>query len=76
MSIGNWRGVYGAAGITPAQRKTLIDAVVKATKTKAWAEAVEKNNWTPAVMSGDEFGHFVDEEHARLRALMVKVGML
>jgi putative tricarboxylic transport membrane protein len=76
VSIGNWRGVYGAAGITPEQRKKLIDAVVKATKTKAWTEAVEKNNWTPAVMSGDEFGRFVEDEHARLRALMVKTGMM
>jgi putative tricarboxylic transport membrane protein len=76
VSIGNWRGVYGAPGITAEQRKALVEGVVKATKTKAWAEAVAKNNWTPAVMGGDEFGKFVDEEHARLRALMVKVGML
>jgi putative tricarboxylic transport membrane protein len=31
-----------------AQRKALTDMIVKATKTKAWAEALEKNNWTPA----------------------------
>ena len=24
--------------------------VVKATKTKSWAEAMEKNNWTPALL--------------------------
>src|SRR4249920_1360623 len=29
--IGNWRGVYGAAGITPDQRKALVDMLVKAT---------------------------------------------
>ena len=47
VELGNWRGVYGAPGITPDQRKTLTDMVVKATKSKAWAEAMEKNNWTP-----------------------------
>jgi putative tricarboxylic transport membrane protein len=47
VELGNWRGVYGAPGITPEQRR-LTDMIVKATKTKAWAEALEKNNWTPA----------------------------
>lgn len=76
VSIGNWRGVYGAPGITPEQQRKLTDAVVKATKTKAWSETLAANNWTPALLTGDEFAKFVDEEHARLRALMVKLGML
>ncbi len=74
--IGNWRGVYGAAGITPEQRKGLIEMIVKATKTKAWAESLEKNAWTPALMTGAEFETFVDNEFASLRAVMAKSGML
>ena len=76
VEIGNWRGVYGAPGITPAQRKALTDLVVKATKTKIWADAMEKNAWTPALMSGPEFEDFVDREFASLRATMVKSGMI
>ena len=74
--IGNWRGVYGAPGITPEQRKALIDMIVKATKSKAWAEAMDKNNWTAALMTGKEFEDFVDREFASLRATMVKAGMI
>ncbi len=74
--IGNWRGVYGAPGITPEQRKALTDMVVKATKSKAWAEALEKNGWTPALMPGADFEKFVDDEFAALRAIMVKSGMV
>jgi len=74
--IGNWRGVYGAAGITAEQRKTLIDMIVKATKTKAWAESLEKNGWTPALLTGTEFEKFVDDEFASLRAVMAKSGMI
>ncbi len=76
VDIGNWRGVYGAAGITPAQRKALSDLIVKATKTKAWAESLEKNNWTPALMVGPAFDEFVDAEFAALRAVMAKSGMI
>ncbi|WP_280152601.1 tripartite tricarboxylate transporter substrate-binding protein [Piscinibacter sp. XHJ-5] len=76
VEIGNWRGVYGAPGITPDQRKALTDMVLKALKTKSWAEAMEKNAWTPAVMAGKEFEEFVDREFASLRATMVKAGMV
>lgn len=76
VQIGNWRGVYGAPGITPTQAKALGDMIVKATRTKAWAEAVEKNAWTPALLTGAEFADFVDREFASLRATMVKAGMV
>ena len=76
VTIGNWRGVYGAAGITPDQRKELTELVVKATKAKAWQDALEKNNWTSALLAGPEFEKFVDDEFTSLRAIMVKAGMV
>ena len=76
VEIGNWRGVYGAPGITPEQRKVLIDMLVKATKSKAWAESMDKNHWTPALLTGLEFEKFVDDDFASLRATMVKSGMV
>ena len=74
--IGNWRGVYGAPGITADQRKALTELIVKATKTKSWAEALDKNGWTPALMAGADFEKFVDDEFASLRAVMAKSGMI
>ncbi|MFZ2739031.1 MAG: tripartite tricarboxylate transporter substrate-binding protein [Burkholderiaceae bacterium] len=74
--IGNWRGVYGAPGISAVQRQALTDMVIKATKSKAWLEALEKNLWTPALMTGTAFDDFVDNDFAMLRATMVKAGML
>lgn len=40
--------------------------VVKATRSKGWAEALEKNGWTPTLLTGREFAEF-----AALRATMV-----
>ncbi|EJL82458.1 hypothetical protein PMI15_03061 [Polaromonas sp. CF318] len=76
VEIGNWRGVYGAPGITAEQRKALTDLVLAALKSPAWAEAVKKNDWTPAVLSGEAFAKFVDDDFAALRATMVKSGMV
>jgi putative tricarboxylic transport membrane protein len=74
--IGNWRGVYGASGITAAQRAELTNVVLKAIKDKSWLEALEKNNWTAAVLTGPAFEKFVDDDFASLRATMVKSGMI
>ena len=74
--IGNWRGVYGAPGISAEQRKVLTELVLKAVKSKSWLEASAKNNWTPAVLTGPAFDKFVDDDFAALRATMVKSGMV
>jgi putative tricarboxylic transport membrane protein len=76
VEIGNWRGVYGAGGISKAERDALVAALAKATKHASWQAALEKNNWTPAWLAGDAFAAFVDQEFASLRATMVKSGMV
>ena len=76
VEIGNWRGVYGAPGISRAQRDALVAMLDKAVKSSSWAEALKKNDWTPAWMAGDAFANFVDNEFASLRATMVKSGMV
>lgn len=76
VELGNWRGVYGAAGITPAQRDALAEMIVKATKTKSWQDALTKNAWTPALLTGQAFADFVDTDFATLRATMVRAGMV
>ena len=71
VTIGNWRGVYGAANLTSEQRKEVTDAVLVATSSKVWKDNINTNTWSPSVLTGDEFGKFVDEEHIRLRAMLV-----
>jgi putative tricarboxylic transport membrane protein len=76
VTIGNWRGVYGAANLTPEQRTQVTEAVLGATKSKVWQDNVQLNAWSPSILTGDEFGKFVEEEQVRLRAMLVKVGLL
>jgi len=74
--LGNWRAVFGAPEISAAQRAALTDMVVKATKSKAWAVACEKNDWMPALLTGKAFDEFVDNEFSSLRGVMHLAGML
>jgi putative tricarboxylic transport membrane protein len=73
--LGNWRGVYGAPGLTAEQRAALTEIIVKAAKSKAWTEALEKNGWTPALLTGKAFDDFVDNDFASLRGTMHLAGM-
>jgi putative tricarboxylic transport membrane protein len=74
--LGNWRGVYAAPGISAGERDAITAAVVAATKSKAWTEALSKNGWTPAVLTGKEFEDFVEYEFSSLRAIMYLSGMV
>src|SRR6185436_5433734 len=60
--FGNWRGVWGAPGITPAQRDELIKKVKAATETAEWKGMLAKMGWTPVFISGDAYARFVDDE--------------
>ncbi len=75
VELGNWRGVYGAPGISPAQRQALTDRVLAALRTRTWQDALRKYEWTPAVLAGPAFDAFVEKEFADLRATMVRAGM-
>jgi putative tricarboxylic transport membrane protein len=76
VEIGNWRGVFGAAGISAAQRDALTALVVRATKSPSWTESLTKNNWTAALLTGKSFDEFVDRDFSSLRATMVRAGMV
>lgn len=76
LVLGNWRGVYGAPGITPAQRQALTQAVLAAVRTRVWTDAVARNEWTPAVLTGAAFDRFVATEFAQLRTIMQQAGLV
>jgi putative tricarboxylic transport membrane protein len=73
--FGNWRGIWGAPGITPAQRDELIRKVQATTETAEWKGMLTKMNWTPAYMSGAEFEKFVNNESQQLGQLVDSLGL-
>jgi putative tricarboxylic transport membrane protein len=76
VSLGNWRGLYAAPGISSQQQADIVTMVAAAAKSSAWQETMAKNGWTPAFSSGKEFADFVDYEFTSLRAIMYLSGML
>jgi putative tricarboxylic transport membrane protein len=73
--FGNWRGIWGAPGITPQQRDELTNKVHAATETAEWKSMLAKMGWTPVYISGAEYAKFVDDESHQLGQLIDSLGL-
>jgi putative tricarboxylic transport membrane protein len=75
VELGNWRGVFGAPGITPQQRDALVKLVKDATETPAWKATLDKLGWTPVFLGGDDYKKFIDEDTRRVGAIIESLGL-
>jgi putative tricarboxylic transport membrane protein len=75
VELGNWRGVFGAPGITPAQRDALVKLVRSATETPAWKSTLEKLGWEPWFLAGDDYKKFLDDDIKRVGAIIDSLGL-
>ncbi len=70
VELGNWRGVFGAAGLSTGQAAALRDAVQRATAQPSWKEALQRNSWQSAWQVGAEFQQSLDLDLAMSRVLV------
>lgn len=73
--LGNWRGVFAAPGITPAQRDSLVAAVKTATESASWKETLAKFGWDGEFLGGDDYKKFLDEDTKRIAAIIESLGL-
>jgi putative tricarboxylic transport membrane protein len=70
VDLVNWRGIFGAPGITADQRKALVAAVEAGLANAKWKETLAKLEWTPYVLTGDAFSGFLEQEQKRIGAIL------
>ncbi|RPH44297.1 MAG: tripartite tricarboxylate transporter substrate binding protein [Burkholderiales bacterium] len=75
VELGNWRGIFAAPGITPAQRDALIAAVKAGTDSPMWKESLTKFGWDAAYLPGDEYKKYLDEDIKRIGAIIDSLGL-
>jgi len=73
--LGNWRGIFGAPGITTAQRDALVNAVKAGTESAAWKESLAKYGWEPVFLGGDAYKAFVEEDTRRIAGILESLGL-
>lgn len=71
----NWRGLVAPPGLTESDRTRLVDALQKMHDSDGWKQALEKNGWTDAFITGDEFGSFLEEQDKRVADVLSDLGL-
>ncbi|WP_433548358.1 Bug family tripartite tricarboxylate transporter substrate binding protein [Streptomyces sp. CA-294286] len=71
----NWRGIVAPPGLTDAERTKLITLFEKLHASKEWKDALKKNGWDDAFLTGDEFGAFLDKENTRVDSVLKELGL-
>ncbi len=75
VDLFNWRGVFGAPGITDQQKKELLAALDTTVKSAAWKEVLVKQDWTDIYQSGDAFDKYIVEENKRIGDILGKLNL-
>jgi putative tricarboxylic transport membrane protein len=75
VELGNWRGVFGAPGITPAQRDALVAAVKTATESKEWKDTLARMGWEGVFLGGDAYKAFLAEDTKRISGILDSLGL-
>lgn len=75
VELGNWRGIFGAPGITPQQRDALVKLVRDATETPAWQATLAKLGWAGWFLGGDAYAKFIDEDIKRVGGIIESLGL-
>ncbi|WP_258066010.1 tripartite tricarboxylate transporter substrate binding protein [Pseudoclavibacter sp. RFBA6] len=75
VHLPNWRGIVAPPGITDAERDQLVSIFEEMVATPEWQDTLERNNWEPAVLTGDEFAAFIEEDQARVDQIIEELGL-
>lgn len=71
----NWRGVVAPPGISGQAQDRLVGLFTDLQSTKEWKAALTRNGWTPAFVSGAEFGEFLAAQNNRVDSVLTELGL-
>ncbi len=71
----NWRGIVAPPGISAAQKQTWIDTLDKMHTSQGWKDALAKNGWTDAYLTGDRFAAFMTAQDKRVADILLTLGL-
>jgi putative tricarboxylic transport membrane protein len=71
----NWRGVVAPPGLSETDRNRLVELFADLHTTPAWKDALQRNGWTDAFSTGDEFGTFLREQNDQVATVLKELGL-
>ena len=72
----NWRGFFGAPGLSAEKAAAYADVLGKMYDTPEWETVRARNGWVNVYKPGDEFYKFLEEQEQQVGDLMRELGFL
>ncbi|MCF2872082.1 tripartite tricarboxylate transporter substrate binding protein [Octadecabacter sp. G9-8] len=72
----NWRGFFGAPGMSDEKLAQYQDAIAAMYDTEEWETVRARNGWVNIHNPGDDFQTFLEEQETVIGDLMTKLGFL
>lgn len=76
VSIANWRGVVAPPEISDEQRDAVVGMIEEMAATDEWQETLETNNWEDYLLTGAEFGTYLEEENTAISQTLTDLGIV
>ena len=76
LTFTNWRGVLAPPGISDEAKQSLVKVLEEMHATDAWKEALVKNGWSDAFMTGAPFEQFLKDQDQRVASTLTELGLL
>jgi putative tricarboxylic transport membrane protein len=74
-TIGSWRAMFAAHGVTPDQVAFWEQAFKKVVESEEFRKDAEKNQWDSTFMGAADTRKFMEREYAQLKSVMTYLGM-
>lgn len=76
LTFTNWRGILAPPGISDEDRAAMVKILEELHATDAWKEALVKNGWTDAFLTGPAFEEFLAEQDRRVETTLTDLGLV
>lgn len=73
-TLGAWRGVHGARGLSADQIAYWESALRNATRAASWAHQLAQHYWTPMLVTGAALHDHLAHEQMQMRAVLAELG--
>ncbi len=73
--LANWRGIFGAKGLSAAQIAFWEEALARTVASADWKKLLDESNLATQFLRSREYQKYLEAEYAVTRALMVDLGL-
>ncbi len=76
LTFANWRGVLAPQGISDTAKREMVKSLEEMHGTQQWKDALVKNGWTDAFVTGADFEQFLKDQDNRVSSTLTELGLL